>query len=363
MREILIFCLAKDLRYDFRKYIKQAVFLIPIISITLMFASIQNIKFINQSIFLGEMRYSSIQQTEEYEDVENCFAVYTGEIAVIDERNNVKILKNQYYCEVFNAVGSEFEFENTYFSFQNLNFDAKNLSKSEIIISYDIAQRLDVGVGDTVWLINSNGNESLYPYTVVSIMKTKYSYQNIGSEGTVLISDKSNHINLIDLYSDNGFKTFLLDSSGDILLSDEKDEASVFSLPTISTVVINIIFPILSILLITLVVARESGNLFSRKKKYISLLFGMGMPQKSIIRLLNGTELVILTFSTVCALLIYKFILLQQFIGQYVPWRFMLILMLVCLAAQIVVIHYSGKYIEMMIGQNDLCKLLQEKGD
>lgn len=356
-----------ELVKNWLKIVKQAIYLIPIISISLLFSTAQNMKYMNQRSFLDRSGHSFINKTDQNAYSENCFTVYNGELVTMEDNRGAKYYKTSYNCEIYSIVGNKYNFEGTYFTKSNLNGqNPMNLKSNEIIISYDAARRLEVSVGDTTYFI-SDINEEALEFTIKGIMDTKYAYQKIGSVGTAIINSQNESKSLNQMYPDYHFATFASDKQSEnavsISLQEEKQETNFLALPMNSVIVVNVVFPVLAFLLIFILLYRENKHLFMRKRKHISILVSLGGKRKEVIRIISSLQLFVIVLASFLAILVYKYGLMEGYVGEKADLTYLLRIFLACLIIGYVSVKINKKLLQEDFEKMDVAKLLSERED
>lgn len=363
MNKIIGLYIGSEWKKHWLSNLRQILFLVPIISISLLMSTLQNIKYINQSDFLNSVNYKSITKSAEITEEKNVFKVYDGSLAVVEIVRNANVYRNYYHCQIFNLMQNNYDFENTYFTKMNMEgYNPLDLKEDEIIISYDTAKKLNVGLNDTISLVSFNGKEMI-SYTIKGIMKTKYAYNKIGSAGTAIINDSTND-KLAELYPNSNYYTFNKDTESElsnITLEQEKWESNFLNLPQMSVLVVNGVFPCLGLMLIFIIIFREIGRKFKAKKKDFSILMSLGLDRNVIILMLSGTQLIIICLSSILAILLYKYLFVQKLIGQYVSYILTGKLFVLCMIIGCIAIYINVHFIKRSLMQLDIVKLLYDK--
>lgn len=349
-----------ELRNKKGKYIKQCLYLIPIIVVTLVLSSTQNIKYYNQKEFLEGVGYTSID-TDAISGAENTVEVYDGDIAVVRDVRNVMVYDFQYSCQLFNIVRADMDFSKTYFTKENLNnFNLEDLGARELVISYDVAKRLKVDIGDKVCLI-SYGSDKYIEYTVKGIMKTKYKYGEIGVTGTVIVKRENSDI-LQEMYGEAAHYTFTEDTLGDISIEDEMRECNVLGLPVMSVLVVNVIFPVLGGILLTIIASREINSMMGKMKYSWAVLVSQGAEAKLLGRSLILIEGIVFLIAITVSMFLYKYVFLEKMIGHFISMRVFVRYYIILVAAGIAIIVLSiGNLLDKMKEINIL-KYLGKRG-
>lgn len=353
---------------EWRKYwflnIRQILFLVPIISISLVMSTTQNIKYINQKDFLDNVNYTKIVESEEISNEKNCFEVYKGSLAIVNKVRNVTVFDKYYSCQIFNLIQEEYDLEKTYFTENNMcGYNPLNLKEGEIIISYDMAKKLNVDLNDEIYMMSKDVKlNMLIPYKVKGIMKTKYEYNEIGKSGTAIIKEVSNS-KLEKFYHTRKYFTF--DGGGciskAITLKQEKEETNFLNLPVQAVIMVNAVFPSVAFVLIFVIIFREIGRIFKRKRKNFAILLSMGLDKNKIIMILGIMEGIVVCVSSAIALILYKYLFLQKLIGHYVSYALMIKLFVVCVLVGCIAISLNVHFIKVLISRLDIVKLLYNK--
>ena len=348
----------KDLEY---LYIKNEMKRKWFLYIKQLLSSTQNIKYINQKNFLKSTNYSSINILDEKVG-ENVFEEYLGEAAVVEDVRGVSVYLKQYKCEIFNIINSEYDWENTYFTSKNMNgYNPADLKENEVIISYDVSKKLKVKVNDTISLI-SDDNDLQKQLKIVGIMKTKYCYKEIGGCGTIILNDKNSKA-LTDLYGEPCYFRFENNQSGDLKKDDELDECNYFRLPAKSVIAVNVFFPLLGIILIIVLISRDIKNIIKNQKYNFAILTSLGLSKNKINFIIYFLEGIVMLISAIATMIVYKFLLMQKLIGQYVPFGTFVMYFIVIEIIGMVSIYVNLKFTSQELSDSNLLQVLHAKGE
>lgn len=358
MKNIVHLYVKKEFQKKWLSLLRQLLFLVPIMSLILVMSSAENIKYINQREFLDVASYASISVDEDCGT--NTFEVYEGDIAVVENIRGAAVYKQQYTCEIYNIMENRsYEFEKTYFCEKNIDKEIlSNLKKDEIIISYDTAKRLKVGIGDKVTFY-SDKNENMETFSVVGIMKTKYPYKKIGNAGTVITKTSKNRFN--KLYGNLKLYSFLDNQDGEIQKQNELAECNYLLLSISSTIVINVLFPLAGILLVVLLLNKEINRLYQKMFYNYAVLVSLGMERKKIRDILFQIEGIVLLASSILTMFLYKYVIMQGVIGKYVSWRTFMIYLILLLLISIVLMDINIKRMYKKMLNIDLIQGLKRK--
>lgn len=294
-------------------YIRQVLYLIPITALILMFSTSQNIKYINQKIFLKNTSYKSITLSQQENKNKNTFKVYDANVAVVENVRGVAVFKKEYECAVYEKLNADYDFQKTYFTKTNIGkINISDLDDGEVIISYDVAKKLKVKDGDIITFY-SNKSDKMFEYRVKGIIRTKYAYGNIGGSGTVIINDNND----LDQIYDNYYISFNDDNSGNIKKSDELQECNYWRLGLKSVLMVNFIFPMLGMIMVVLLLNREIKRLMKKSLYNFSILTILGSDKECITRIIYILEGFVGITAIIGTLVLYKYILAERFLGYY----------------------------------------------
>lgn len=341
-------------------YLKQILFLVPVLTLILVMISSENIKYLNQWEFLHNTSYTSVSWKEKDSARENRFRTYHGTLSIVEKHRGATIQKKTYNCQIFNLQdNSDYDFEYTYFSQKNMGgFDIHTLGDDEILISYDVAKKLSVKTGDTVHFISDETEETV-AYCVAGIMKTKYQYQNIGYTGTVLLHTKDSTIQSI--YPASRICTFYKDETGEITKAQEMQDANCLLISIKSKLVINVVMPLFGMFLIVLILYREIKRLVKRLQYNYAVFVTLGMEERFIYVILAKLEVVILLISNFLSMLLYKYWIMEYYMGRYVSMRIFVLYMAIILGMSILVLFFCTKKMKNEISNIDLIQSLKLK--
>lgn len=361
MKDLENLYIKNEMKRKWFLYIKQLLYLVPIISLILLLSSSQNIKYINQKNFLKSTNYSSINIINDNVG-ENVFEEYLGEAAVVEDVRGVSVYLKQYKCEIFNIINSKYDWENTYFTSKNMNgYNPADLKEDEVIISYDVSKKLKVKVNDTISLI-SDDNDLQKQLKIVGIMKTKYCYTEIGGCGTIILKDKNSKA-LTDLYGEPSYYRFENNQSGDLKKVDELDECNYFRLPAKSVIAVNVVFPLLGIILIIVLISRDIKSIIKNQKYNFAILTSLGLSKKKLNYIIYFLEGIVMLISAIATMIVYKFLLMQKLIGQYVPFSTFVMYFIIIEIIGMVSIYVNLQFTSQELSDSKLLQVLHAKGE
>lgn len=374
MSGIVSLYLKREVRSNYLYYLRQVLYLIPVLAIILMISSTQNIKYTNQYIFLNNTSYQSISTGSDVKDKDNTFKVYEGKIAVVEDVRGVSVYKKQYNCSVFGMTKVNYDFEHTYFTKDNMEemgkegkggeeidlecIDLDSLDSDEIAISYDVAKRLDVHKGDTVTFI-STGSNLQQEYSVKGIFKTKYTYEMIGASGTVVIKDNKS---LEEMY-EYDYYHFSQDKDGSISKDVELRECNFLRLPTMSVIMVNLVFPLIGIILLVVLLYREIRHLVSKMTYDFAVLTVCGIKLEHINRLIFILEGIVGMVASIGTLIVYKCLVMEKLIGEYVSFRICILYFVVINIIIALIIKINAGLLSDKIDRKTILNTLQKRGD
>lgn len=374
MSGIVSLYLKREVRSNYLYYLRQVLYLVPVLAIILMISSTQNIKYTNQYIFLNNTSYQSISTGSDVKDTDNSFKVYEGKIAVVEDVRGVPVYKKQYNCSVFGMTKVNYDFEHTYFTKDNMEemgkegkgeeeidleyIDLDSLDSDEIAISYDVAKRLDVHKGDTVTFI-STGSNLQQEYRVKGIFKTKYTYEMIGASGTVVIKDNKS---LEEMY-EYDYYHFSQDKDGSISKDMELRECNFLRLPTMSVIMVNLVFPLIGIILLVVLLYREIRHLVSKMTYDFAVLTVCGIKLEHISRLIFILEGIVGMVASIGTLIVYKYLVMEKLIGEYVSFRICILYFVVINIIIALIIKINAGLLSDKIDRKTILNTLQKRGD
>jgi hypothetical protein len=328
-------------------------------------ATAQNIKYINQREFLDNLDYASIKVSDSVVDEKNTFEVYQGKAAVVKDVRGVSVYKELYECEIFNICNEDYDFSQTYFSKKNVNgFSLMDLKENEIIISYDTAKRLKVKAGDVISFIKtaSGARNERIEFVIKGIMQTKYKYEQIGNIGTVIIR-MGDTGRIKQFFQSIKYYTFTGEENGTITKKAELNNCNFLELPTESVLVVNVIFPCAGLVLVLLILHREMKRVIAKMNYNYSVLVSIGMEKKEFLKGLMVIEGNIFILSIIGALLLYKYVLMQKLIGEFISYKTLVIFFCILSIIGLISVFFSVKRMQNYIDKIDLVANLCRKDD
>lgn len=353
----------RNLQSKMFKYFTQVIYLVPILALILMFSSTQNIKYINQYDFLNKTKYESIDIITEGDGVKETIDVYIGDAVISKKIRDHYWFKRDCICQIFNFWNSNSNPEDTYFTSKNMQgVDIYNLKNGEAVISYDVSKKLKIKKGDKFCLNPEKENEDedveLIEFVVKKVIKTKYAYGNIGRVGTIIINNQNIYEN-DEIYKDRQKYIFYDDESGSLKKKDELDECNFLNLSAQSVLVVNVVFPIMGYLLVLVLLNREIRRVIKNEKYNIAVSVSYGVKKKEIVNLVCIIEGLMCCIAIIGALLIYKIILIEKIVGQYVPFIVLILLGLMLLIIIYAIIRVNTKICVDRISNYDMLNSLR----
>lgn len=359
MNGIVSLYLNREIKSHFLYYLRQILYLVPILAIILMFSSTQNIKYANQYIFLSNTSYESIQTGRNISITDNTFKVYEGQIAIVEDVRGVTVYDKQYDCSVFGIVQVNYDFEHTYFSKDNMEgIDLDSLGSDEIAVSYDVAKRLDVNVGDVVTLMKT-GSEDLHNYKVKGIFKTKYTYEKMGASGTVVIQDNEK----LEKMYDYEYYHFSDNNDGNIIKDMEISECNFLDLPTKSVIMVNLVFPFIGIMLLVVLLQREIRHLVGKMTYDFAVLTVCGVKPLHINKIIFVLEGIVGIVSSIGTLIVYKYLVMEKLIGEYASVRICFLYFVIINIIIALIIKINTGLLRDKISEETILNTLQKRGE
>lgn len=313
-------------------FLKIILVLVPVLSIIGMFSTAQNVPLFNQQTFLKNSNYDWIIFSNEIKNQQTFLYLEADVANIISDQDGI-FYENSYPIELFLQSG-EIDTKNTLSFFHEKNFfsgeltdlsiDSENL---EVAISYNTAEKLNVKIGDTTSLIfKANDKSVFFPITVKAILLPKYMEKNDLFGGLVLARYNEKFKNFLDehkiYYQTATFGKGIVDigeSEYVIFKKDQLRSASIDYLRLPDLIVTNILFPIMGLIIVYMVFSREVNFEINRKMKMIGILLSLGSPKKLVIKMFWIKYLTIVLVSSVISSLIYKYLLFEMYIGEYIP--------------------------------------------
>jgi len=350
INEFIKLFVVREYRKKWLRYIRQALYLVPIVALVLMFASTQNIKYYNQLLFLENSNYKSLNVSDVNEEGADTLKTCDVSIVISEEtRTGAHYYKRNYNGTVFNLYGMNSNLENTYFTRKNMgNVDVESLRDNEAIISYDVAKHLKIKTNDSFYIVDND--DTLHEIIVKKVMKTKYGFGRIGSSGTILVNSKSIDKN-VDV--EKNYYNFYSNSTGTIKKQTEINECNFLSLSAKSVIMVNVVFPIMGILLIFVLLNREIKRVVNSISYDLAVFISMGGNKKEIKWIIVLLEGIVCVFSALLAVLLYKYALLQGYVGEYVPFE-------ICIAYFAILVIVA--FLIISVNTNGLIKRLEYSG-
>lgn len=343
--------------------IKGIILLIPIISIVGMFSTVFMVEAINQNIFLRNSDYDWIAY---FDDKPNHMEESTAHLLSIKHTtigNIISFSPSLWYrphtqIELFildNLYNNDWS--QTYFNNKNLHSGSfKNLTSDDdslgIIVSYNVARSLGKDIGDKVHLLfktmfiegpileeDELPRVIYYPVKIQGILKP---FLPIGrGNGLGLVLKNHEFLNFLTDHQETN-KTnyqYAIFGSGEQNFTTA-NEVIYKELQRMSLIngndYILIMIAFGGVLVVYLLISREIHFILKERMRSIGILLALGSKKETIYKALWIEQIIKIILISAISSIIYKYLIMEKFIGQYINPSFLVVLLASYLAIGLV---------------------------
>lgn len=282
--------------------LRQVLYLVPVVAIPLFLVLLAYLPYINQLVFLEQMEYVSYSFCSYEQKPSEAFG-YTKSLAFVRKDNAGKVAVRGVESFFFRP-GESVSFQSTPFKGEMImeGKGAQELDSGEVILSLNVAQSLDVAIGDTVLLAGddrllSNAQE----YRVAGLLEPKYPYGDIDKRWGVALAaiEPAESALLIEKAVAFNLSQPTQDQEGvSVTLEDEKSDAGA----VLSQGRSYLLLLLAAVLLIVIIMSKELTYKMKKRKEGIGILVALGGDVKRIFFWLALEEYVTLLISTLFSL-------------------------------------------------------------
>lgn len=348
---ITSFYLTRSFKRKPAEYLRQLTFLVPTIAIPLFLVLLAYLPYINQWFYLSHMKYVFYEFTNADDAAEDDF-LYTKSMSFAEKSEDGEVAVRGVASYFFDTADS-MDFECSPFA-DDVVIQGKTASElecGEAIVSRNVAQSLDVSVGDAILL---SGDDGIYSkareYRLVGIMMPSYSYGDIGKRwGFALACDSKEKIS--QLVSKAAYFAREDDGGGidgqignRVTLLQERSEAA----NAVSQGGAYLLLMIAALLILVLTMSREASHRFELARGDMGVLIAMGTEKKRLLLGLAVEEFLVMACSSVLAVFLVKAVFCWRvFELTFTTGAMLSCLGLLCaLEALVVVWFYSRKKVK-----------------
>jgi len=322
--ELFKFYFSTETKRNITKKLKMICMLIPVFSIILLFATIQDLPSLNQKIYLSKCTYSNMA----FSDVDKSKSFKYLDASVISSEKHGG---NLYYI---NLIMNEknLDLDNTLLSRSNLiaseGGNLKNNGLSEIMLSYNALRSLNVKIGDTISLLinKKNKNSSInIKCKVTGYYRPFYGnmYKNNFDISYGLAYGKLNDEDIKKIYGNSTWRYLTFDSdeidNDDYIIEKSSQRRSETKASNKEYYFFLLVFPMMSIVLVFVVIKSEFKYMLKRNKRTYSIYNLMGITKKQLLDIYVFEFLFSIIISSIIAAILYKYVLMKYYIKQFVP--------------------------------------------
>lgn len=372
--------MSKGIKYEYIKskikrypfiWIKEILFLIPIFCIVSMFSTAMSVNKFNQILFLKNCSFDNIVVTEketiqfnEFKYIED--AISATEKLAINKKN---IYKNKRVISVFIVdKKNKYSFDNTFFN--KNNFVKGNINKiinSEDItaaIDFKTAKELKLKTGDIVTIMLGKNYYEL-ECKVVAILFPMNDFKN-DATGVCLLSGKKIKDILEKQNVEYKYVSFVrgefnsrYGSDASMVINRDDWFNRIRSLISFKNrITINVLFPLMGLILIFLIVNREVSFIFKREQKNIAILRMLGTNLQDIVNIFIVEQIIIITVSSLIATIIYKFVLFEIFIKEYITFINFIAIFLGCILLGLICVFLNSTELRKKLNNFSVIEVL-----
>ena len=289
--------------------LKQLVFLVPTIAIPLFLILLAYLPYANQWSYLSHMQYDFCEFTNADVATEGSF-LYVKSTSFAEKGDGGETAVRGVASYYFDPADS-MDFECSPFA-EEVVIQGKmpfELECGEAILSKNVAQSLDVSVGDAILL---PGDDGLYStareYRLAGITMPGYSYGDIGKRwGLALACDSkeelSQTVSKAVHFAREDDSGGVAKQTGDrITLLQQKNEAA----SAVSQGGACLLLMIAALLILVLVMSREASHRFELARGDIAVLLALGAEKRGLLLGLAVEEFLVMACSSAFAVLLLK---------------------------------------------------------
>lgn len=304
-----------------------------IFSVIAMFMTVGNAPAVNQKIFLDNSGHSFIVESENGKYSVADLSIVSG---LLEDGNSFSFKEIHEVKLYLTDQQASFD-SNSYFTRDNL------LSGSigeGIALSYNVSKRLGIKKGDEVelYINSSSGNPDIVKVRVEGILRTMYpdceidygiGLMTMTEEIKSVLENNDSVISNISFLNEKSVES-AIPKYMEYFESKSKGHTDLFNKT-------NAFLIAASLILISLFLLKQLHRDVKSRSRDIAVMSALGLENRSILRIFILEELVILLTSGILAMFIYKFILMDFFIGQYAGIGLTLKAFTICMTMGIVV--------------------------
>lgn len=344
--------LLRDLARRPVELLRQLLFLIPAMAIPLFLILVAYLPYINQWVYLSSMQYEGYEYVNRTEEGNSWF-LRSKSMSFAEKSDDGKLAVRRVESLFFDK-GEDFDFEFTPFAPRMIveGKNARELEIGEAIVSKNVAQSLDVHVGDMILL---SGDDGLYSkarqYRLVGLTKPKYSYGDIGKRwGIALARD------VWDEVAPTVSSSVRFDCSADNVRRGDGDCVSLFQERREATNPVGqkgpyLFLTLATVLMIVLIMSREASHRFELARNDIGLLIALGADRKRLLLWLAAEELFVMLISTAMALLLLRAVFAWRVFELTLSWSVMLAIFTALALVELLLVFwfYSRKKVRVAL--------------
>lgn len=319
-------------------FFKITMLLVPILSIVAMFATAQLVPFLNQKNFIENSRHEWIfyridepAEPAYYRVMDNITvadiistdpAIHFGPLGTIDI----------FLAEDLDLLSEK----NSYFNPKNvLDGDIGCLSAEDgsigLALDYSSAKTLGKKIGDQAFLIIDREDEiTYYPFIIQAILKpyrTEWGGLGLARIDSSFLKFVNEHgLDYCFAQFGDGEKTPSV--QGRVVYKKDQMSAALAAM-SLHRNKINLVIAVMGIIVIFLLINREVKFYINRKMRTIGILSALG----ATVKIIYNTFWVVLALKIVISSLmggiIYKYLLMECFIGEYIAFETWLLIVLI----------------------------------
>lgn len=338
MNAFIIKYLQAEIKSNSWLFFKAIMLLVPILSIVGMFATAQMVRSINQNSFLKNSGYEWIVYFNDKPTEPAYFRVIdNATVAHIFSTDGGIFFRPQRSIEVFLAEDLDpRSWENSYFNHKNvlggaLDHLAAVDGSIGLALDFNTAKTLHKKIGDRADFIFENEQQETvhYPVTIQAILKpyrTEWGGLGLARIDSTFLNFMSEHgLDYCFARFGEGEQNFLLPSR----VVYKKNQLAA-SMPILSQQnMVNLIIAAMGAIVVYLLINREVNFSINRRMRTIGILSALGATIKTIYTTFWVEHTLKIIISALASGIIYKYLLMERFLGEYIGLKMWLILVLI----------------------------------
>ena len=357
--------------------LKAILWLFPILSLVGMFASVQLIPTLNQRLFLRNSTHEWVGYSDQ-KPVGPDFAfrvIGNQTVAHVISREGGVFFRPQTAIELFLVTeGEDPSWNKGYFNRRNVvSGELSHLTSSEgrvgLALSYDAAKRLNKGLGDKVSLIfrvlDDDGVRVVDHYGILEVILRPGNGGGGETDGVGVALIDSHFMNFLERHAIS--YDFAVFGSGAPSMSSfdrvvhKREQMAAATLPPFSEQYVVLIIALMGVMAIFLLIQREVAFFVDGKTRTIGILLALGATKHIVYKTIWIGQAINIAVASLLASFIYKHLLMERFIGEYIDVSVWAIILFLYIAIGLSSLQLAMRKALASIGQLQVSEIIAKK--